>query len=186
MKILALHGSQRNKGNSATILNWVREELEAMGHKVEIEHVRPDYKGCQACYNCKKYPDEPACAVDNDIYYKMIDADAIIFATPLHCWSFSAPLKGVIDRSLCLVADFMSPKHRSLVEGKNFGLIVTSAGPIKNNTELTTTLFERYLVWIKGVNAAELLVPFCSEPENLDPGIKEKAKEFAAKMTGSH
>jgi len=184
MKFLALHGSLRAKGNSAAVLKWVAEELEEMGHELIVEKIRADYKGCQACYHCKQYPDEPACKVDNDIYDKMIDADAIIFATPLHCWSFSSNLKGVIDRSLCLVADFNTEKHRSLVHGKNFGLIVTGAGPIENNMELTSTLFKRYLMWVKGVDAAELLVPGCSEPEDLKPEIKEQTKEFAVKMAG--
>ena len=35
MKITTLLGSAKKKGNTATVLGWVKEELESLGHDVE-------------------------------------------------------------------------------------------------------------------------------------------------------
>ena len=62
MNVLSIFGGPRKKGNTATILNWVEEELEALGHQVErINLFSKKVKDCLACYKCKENPNEPGC-----------------------------------------------------------------------------------------------------------------------------
>jgi multimeric flavodoxin WrbA len=186
MKILALLGSPQKKGNTAQVLEWILDELEDMGHKTETAFLEKyDIKGCKGCYKCQRNPDEPACVQKDDaekVFKKMIKADAIIWATPLYCWTFTAQMKAVIDRSLCLVSGYMTDKHKTLVQDKPYGLLVTSLGPIENNLDLVPINMRRIANWHRTSVDAELLVPFCVDPDKIAPEYREHAKAFANRL----
>lgn len=59
MKVTTLLGSAKKKGNTATVLGWVEEELKASGHDVERIYLHNKaIKGCIGCAKCRDYPDE--------------------------------------------------------------------------------------------------------------------------------
>ena len=93
MKIIAILGSPRKKGNTAKVLSMFDNKI-GTDHEVEIVNIT-EYKisGCLGCYKCKEKTDEPGCIQNDDaaiIFDKLIQADAIIYATPLYCWSFTS------------------------------------------------------------------------------------------------
>ena len=139
MKIITLQGSPRKKGNTATVLSWVEQELIALDHEVEsIFLSTKNLKGCLACGKCKEKPDTVGCIQKDDIpeiLEKMIQAELVIFASPLYFWGVSAQLKTVIDRTYSLYVDYHQPGHTSLVDGQRQALLVTGAGPYENNAE---------------------------------------------------
>ena len=133
MKIVAILGSPKKNGNTARVLSMFEEKV---GDKHEVERIHiTGYKvgGCLGCYKCREKKDEPGCVQKDDalaIFDKMIQADAIVYASPLYCWSFSSQLKPLIDRHVCLVSGYGTPDHDSLISGKPAALLVTCAGPI--------------------------------------------------------
>ena len=82
MKVLTVFGSPRKKGNTATVQNWVVDELKAQGHEVDQVNIS-DYQinGCVECFTCQTKPDEPGCPQKDDalgLFKRVIDADALI------------------------------------------------------------------------------------------------------------
>jgi len=187
MKIVSLFGSPRKKGNTAKVLSWVEEELREKGHEVD-RVIITDYNvnGCLGCYACQENPEEPACVQKDDavkIFYRMIEADGIIYASPLYCWGFTSQIKPLIDRHLCLTTGYGTDKWKSLIEGKRSGLIVTCAGPEEGNTDPIKGVYKGLMNFTKCHIAGMLIVPFTTTPEELPEETKQKAIEFANILT---
>ena len=126
MQITTLLGSARKKGNTATVLGWVEEELKSMDHDVERIYLNnKSIGGCLGCDKCGENPDEIACVQKDDaidIMEKMIASGAILYASPIYFWGFSAQIKALIDRGYALVTNYHKPGWTSLLEGKHIGL----------------------------------------------------------------
>ena len=183
MKIMTVFGSPRAKGNTAKVLEWVEEQLEADGHQVDRANV-VDYRvaGCVECYSCKS-GDAELCAIDdgaNGLYRRMIEADAVLLAAPLFCWGFPAQMKGLIDRMFCLADEAAeNADYDTRIKGKSFALLVTAAGPIENNADMLAKVFDSLVEYLKAQNAGHLLVPLCTTPDALGEDAKAKAVAFA-------
>lgn len=188
MKVISIFGGPRQKGNTATVLNWVEEELSNLGHKVEqINMVDNNVGGCIGCMSCQELPDEPGCVQEDDappIFERMIHSDAILYACPLYCWSFPAQLKALIDRHFCLVTGYNAGEPKSLIQGRRTALLVTCAGPVENNADLITESFHRFSKYLLAESIGELIVPFCTAPEALGEDIRSQAAKFARKIIG--
>ena len=188
MKIIALQGSPRKKGNTAKVLSWVEEELVALGHDVESIFLNTkNLKGCLACGKCKEQADAVVCIQKDDIpeiLEKMTGAGLVVFASPLYFWGVSAQLKTVIDRTYSLYVDYHQPGHASLVDGQRQALLLTGAGPYENNAEAAVTAFGRLQGPHKAVHAGELFIGSCSTPDKLGDSIKDKAVAFARQIIG--
>ena len=188
MKVLTLQGGARKKGNTATILGWIEAELINLGHEVESVRLQnKDIKGCLACGKCKQKPEEVGCIQKDDaldILQAMVEADLVVFTSPLYFWGLAGPLKTLIDRTYSLYIDYHQPTHASLVEGQRQALLVTGGGPYENNAEPVSTAFERLQKPHKAIKAGELYIGRCSAPENLENSVKEQAVDFARQIVG--
>lgn len=184
MEILSLLGSARKRGNTATVLGWVEEELWDLGHQIErINLASKTIYGCLGCGQCKKVPDTPGCVQKDDILSiieRIVASDAIIYASPLYYWGFSAQMKALIDRGYCLYRGaYGTPEHSSFVEGQRQALVVTAADPYEDNAECIVTSFQRMLGYNKATSGGELLVCNCTTPEEFGEEIRERARKFA-------
>lgn len=188
MNVLTLQGGARKKGNTATVLGWVEEELTLLGHEVKSVTLQDkEIKGCLACMKCKKSIDSVACIQQDDaalLLEEMVKADLVLFTSPLYFWGLAGPLKSFIDRTYSLYVDYHQPTHTSLVEGQRQALLVTGAGPYENNAEPVFTAFGRLQGPHKAVKAGELFIGRCSTPDRLDVAVRAQAVEFARKIAG--
>jgi multimeric flavodoxin WrbA len=187
MKILSLLGSARKKGNTATVLSWVEAELQTIGHEIDRIHLpSKQINGCLGCGKCKEIPDQPGCVQKDDglsVIGQMVESDAVIYASPLYYWGFTAHMKALIDRSYCLYRGACgTATHTSFVEGQRQALLVTAADAFENNTELVITSFLRALVYSKAKPAGELMVCNSTTPEELGEEIREQAGKFARQI----
>ena len=186
MKVIALQGSPRKKGNTARVLEWVKEELISSGHEFESIYLNSkNIHGCLACGKCKDLPDEIGCVQKDDaieILEKMVKANLVIFASPLYFWGVTAQLKAIIDRTYSLYVNYHQPDHASLVQGQRQALLSTGGGPYENNAEPVFTAFRRLQNPHKAVNAGELFIGKCTTPEDMDDDVKTRAVEFAKKI----
>ncbi len=94
---------------------------EEAGHTTEKIYVHEQKIGfCKACYACKK---NGVCAQKDDmgvILEKMVQADAIVLATPVYYYSMNGQMKTLIDRTL--------PRYyRDKISDKDFYFIATAA-----------------------------------------------------------
>jgi len=188
MQITTLLGSSKKKGNTATVLGWVEEELKSLGHDVERIYLNnKSIKGCLGCAKCRENPDEIACVQKDDaidIMEQMISSDVVLFASPIYFWGFSAQIKALIDRGYSLVTNYHKPGHTSLMKGKRIGLLVTGADAYEDNAEGLFTAFDRIVDFLLAKKYGELYVGECSVPTDLPEEFKNKALELAGSLVG--
>jgi len=188
MQITTLLGSAKKKGNTATVLSWVEKELESMGHDVKRIYLNSkSIGGCLGCAKCRDNPDEIACVQNDDaidIMEQMIASDAVLFASPIYFWGFSAQVKALIDRGYSLVTNYHQPGHTSLMKDKRVGLLVTGGGGYEDNAEGMFTAFDRIVDFLLAKKGGELYVGDCSEPEKLPEPVRSKASELARTLAG--
>jgi multimeric flavodoxin WrbA len=168
VKIISIFGSPRKKGNTAKVLSMFEDEVNKH-HEVErIDVNRHKVGGCLGCYKCQEKLDEPGCVQKDDavaIFEKMIEADAIVYASPLYCWSFSSQIKPIIDRHFCLVTSYGTPEHNSLIGGKRAALLMTCAGPIEGNCDAIQSIFGAYCEYAKMTTMGNFILPLCTTPD---------------------
>ena len=88
MKVVAINGSPRQKGNTWFALKTVGEALVKEGIDFEIIHVGNKLiHGCLACGKCRENKDN-SCTIRNDNFNgflpKIIEADGIILGSPVY------------------------------------------------------------------------------------------------------
>jgi multimeric flavodoxin WrbA len=99
LKVLGIMGSPRIKGNTDLLLD---EALKgAQSQQAEVEKIVVDklkISPCREYYGCLR---DGNCVIRDDmddIYPKLLSADAIIVASPIFFYALSAQLKALIDR----------------------------------------------------------------------------------------
>jgi multimeric flavodoxin WrbA len=102
MKVIAFNGSGRKDGNTAILLNAVLEEISKEGIETElIQLAGKAPQGCIACYKCFENKDQK-CAVTkdrlNEYLAKIIEADGILFGSPVYFADATAGIKALIER----------------------------------------------------------------------------------------
>ena len=103
MKILAISGSPRKNGNTVTLLNEVLAGAKQDGADVELFSVAGrNIQPCDGCWGCTK---TGKCHIKDDMQTlrdQMLEADGIIFGTPIYFYDMTAQMKAVMDRTLGL------------------------------------------------------------------------------------
>ena len=111
MKIVVLLGSPNRQGSSHLLAECFRQGAQEAGHTVEIIDVaHADIHPCTGCIHCGY---EGPCSQKDDmqgIRAKILDADMMVFATPLYYYGMSAQLKTLIDR-FCAFNSSLHSKH---------------------------------------------------------------------------
>uniref|UniRef100_A0A7C1NEM6 Flavodoxin family protein n=2 Tax=candidate division WOR-3 bacterium TaxID=2052148 RepID=A0A7C1NEM6_UNCW3 len=180
-KVLVLEGSPR-RGNTALVTDWV---LEGLGKKgVEVRRVRVcelNIAGCQECFGCRAEKRRAGCQQDDDmleLYDLIVDADLVIWTSPIFCWGVTSQLKAVVDRCFALL------KGESLVKGSNWALILTAGGDHYDGADLAVEMFRRLAEFGKANYLGQLVVPSCSEPGVLKrrQEVVESARRFGREL----
>ena len=106
-KILVVHSSPRNKGNSNTLAKGIIKGAESAGADVESIYLHGmDISPCNACYACQK-KDSKGCAIDDEmqtIYPKLVECATWVIASPVYWFNMSAQTKLFMDRCFALLA----------------------------------------------------------------------------------
>ncbi|NPA85389.1 MAG: NAD(P)H-dependent oxidoreductase [Crenarchaeota archaeon] len=128
MKVLGLLGSPRRYGNSFKGLMLALKAAERYGAETEWLHLYElSLKPCLGCVSedvkACRYP----CIIKDDmkkVYDAILEADGIVFATPVYWYSPSAVMKNVIDR-LTALENMIHIDGKSWLDGKVVGIIAT-------------------------------------------------------------
>ena len=103
MKVLGFNGSPRKEGNTHKLLMRCLGTLEKEGIETELVQIGgTNIRGCLSCYRCVELKDRQ-CSTKNDIFNevfrKMLEADALVLASPTYFADITPELKALIDRS---------------------------------------------------------------------------------------
>jgi multimeric flavodoxin WrbA len=101
MKAIGIVGSPRKNGNTEIITAHCLKAIAEESMETEIIPLAGlNIIGCKHCGYCFKHPGE--CATKDDfqkIHKKMLEADAIVIASPVYYGSATALVKGLLERA---------------------------------------------------------------------------------------
>ncbi|MGQ9731725.1 MAG: flavodoxin family protein [Candidatus Zipacnadales bacterium] len=178
MNLVAIMGSPHGmKGNTGTLLSALLEGAKEAGAETTIHSLSDLYVApCRACNVCHKTGE---CSISDgfqEIRRTMLEAEAIVFASPNYIQSVTAQLKALFDR-LC------GPLHLQQMVGKYGAAVVTSGGSGAEEVKRYMLRFLRNLgCWTVGSISAE-------GQELLDPGASAqtmvRAKALGKKLVAT-
>jgi multimeric flavodoxin WrbA len=103
MKVLGIMGSPRRQSNTEILLDKALEGAREAGAEVEKVLVsKLKISPCLEIYACRK---DGNCAIKDDmqlLYKKLLEADHIVFASPIFFYGITSQVKAVIDRCQAL------------------------------------------------------------------------------------
>ena len=175
MNILLICGSPRKQGNTAQILRQLSIAL-------EVETITTVFladlhlNGCLGCSVCQKDLEKPGCVQQDDVtalLQQVMEADAVVYGTPLYGHSYSGLLKLLMDRHVALFK-FVDGGDKaveemeilSFIRNKPVALVVSCQGPEEHNTELVAMQFEKFCESSLACNLGTYVFPWC------DPNVK--------------
>lgn len=98
-KILIVSTSPRKNSNSEALALAFAEGAKAAGHEVDFVSLRgKTVNFCRGCFVCQE---KLRCVIHDDadeICRKAVDADVLVFATPIYYYEMSGQLKTLLDR----------------------------------------------------------------------------------------
>ena len=125
-KVLVILGSPRRKGNSAILAAQITKGAKSAQAKVETIYLQEkSIAPCKACFTCQKKGSK-GCAIKDDmqeIYPKLLEADAWVIASPVYWFTMSAQTKIFMDRCFGLPAYQSDP-----FKGKRIAIAMTYGG----------------------------------------------------------
>ncbi len=135
-KVLILSASPRVRGNSDILCNQFMLGAQELGHNVEKIYLQKEKLNyCTACGSCMKTRTCVQKDNGNLILEKMVNADVIVFSTPVYFYTMCGQLKTLIDRTLPRYSEF---------KGKAY-LIATAADPTLSAIEGTVSDYKNFL-----------------------------------------
>lgn len=103
MKVLAINGSPKAQGNTATALQALLHEVAR--EKIETEMVtigNKEIRGCIGCGRCAEKKNGKCAAFDdavNELLPKMIEADGLVLGSPVYFSGINGTIKSFLDRA---------------------------------------------------------------------------------------
>ncbi|UCC61065.1 MAG: flavodoxin family protein [Dehalococcoidia bacterium] len=150
MKVLAVCGSPR-KGNTEWILRKLLDEVSQAGVDTELLLLREMNIGaCDGCLACEAGGKQRKniCNIEDDmqgLYPKLLEADCLIFGTPVYFEMLSGQLKTFIDRTC--------PIWTKLKNKRIVGIAVAEEGIGKAMQNLRTYAAVCGMDWVGSVTA---------------------------------
>jgi multimeric flavodoxin WrbA len=111
MSVVAVLGSPRRNGNSASLAGIILNEAEKTGKETRTFFLNDlTYRGCYACYACKQNAEN--CILDDSltpVLEAVAAADVVIFATPVYFGDVTGQFKLFFDRTF----SYFTPDYRT-------------------------------------------------------------------------
>ncbi|MEW6388010.1 MAG: flavodoxin family protein [Thermodesulfobacteriota bacterium] len=145
MKIVAVLGSPRAEGNTATMTRWLLEAAGKLGAAREVFRLNQmKFQGCQGCGGCKTKAGH--CVVEDDltpVLAAVKDAEVLVLASPVYFGDLSGQMKCFFDRTY----SFANPNFTSRLQPGKKSVLVLAQGD--SNAANYEDIFPRYERWLK-------------------------------------
>jgi len=140
MKILAVQGSPRKNGNTAALLKHYLAGLTENHSQAEVKLINVAEKNiepCRGCQSCRK--SSRKCVINDEMqefFPEILQADLLIFASPIYWWNITAQAKKFLDR-------FYALNFNDNFKGKKLAVLMTYAGEDPNSgAEIIKNMFQ--------------------------------------------
>lgn len=174
--ILIITGSPRKGGNTDHLAEAFAKGAKASGHTVTVFNASKNIGGCKACDTC--WSKGQACSFTDaftELEPLLEKADALVLATPLYWFGFSAQMKACLDRLYA----YMSPNALRTLKIKECALLVCAGDTDMQVFDGLVHTYDIMMKYINWNNAGTLLIPGVMEKGDI---LKTDALEKAEKM----
>lgn len=179
-RVLFLEGSPR-VGNTSVVTDWV---IEGLGRGNKVSRVRLMEKSiheCQECFGCAECKDGAGCKQADDmaeVIDQMVDADLVVWTSPIFCWNVSGTTKIALDRCFALLTG------EGLLKDSRWAVVLTAGGDHYDGADLAVQMFRRFARYSGIKHLGEHVVANCPDGKKLvhDAGIREAAQAFGRKL----
>lgn len=161
MNIVIITGSPHRHGTSALLVEHFTQGAVEAGHQVfrfdaAFQKIHP----CIACRRCRTGHQGCVFRDDMDVLNpRLLEADMVVFASPVYYYDWSAQLKLAIDRFYANSAALRTPKKTALLLTMKDETMASAAGAILSYQGMTD-----YLGWER----VEVLSALgCNTPEEM-------------------
>lgn len=146
-KIFALEGSPRRSGNSTIMLDQCLSSLTKDDIVYRFRASELTIKSCKGCLRCNVLG---RCCISDDDWTKIskaiMDADTLIFSSPVYFLNFPASVKAVLDRFRSFVRVSVTENgldHKpNFVWNKNFVLLLSLGSSSTDDARHIIEVFE--------------------------------------------
>jgi multimeric flavodoxin WrbA len=131
-RILVLSSSPRRDGNSRALAKALVDGAQEAGHDAVlvdlVDHVTEMMRDCRKCRSTKTHQ----CTIEDghrSVFLDLfLDAEAVVYATPIWWYGISAQLKAFIDRIFCYISksEPLSDEIVSRLMGKKAALLLSA------------------------------------------------------------
>lgn len=143
MKIVVISGSPHKDGTSNVL---VENFIKGAEENNEIYRFDCEFKDVHPCIGCQQCFSTGGCVFEDDFLElkdKLVEADVVVFATPIYFFTMTAQLKTVIDRFYQIISDLMNNNKKVIY-------LFTALNPniqIVKALEITLNSICNYLGW---------------------------------------
>lgn len=164
MKAVALSSSPRPDGNSRAMAEALISGALDAGHSGEVFDLNEWTSGfLRDCRSCRREDGE--CSIEDRyrdlLFGHVLEADALVYATPLYWYGMAASLKNWFDRTICYLSGSYPDSARVMdgLSGKRVVLLIASEesypgsalGMIAQIQEMTRYLDQKLVAVVQGV-----------------------------------
>jgi multimeric flavodoxin WrbA len=178
MKITAIVGSPRPKGNTDLLIDQALEEAAEKGaetEKIILSRYRVNpclgHQNCNSFEKCKQDDDIP------EILDKFRSADGIILGSPVYYYGITAQMKAFIDRNYFLF------RHDIPLSARCAGLVVVAGG---GGIDQTVRALRRYVKLSTEIPDEKIIIVtgYASQPGDVksNSSLLEEARKMGAQM----
>jgi multimeric flavodoxin WrbA len=142
MKVVILDGTHNKKGYTLQLVDKFIEGIRSTNPKSEIKIYDLKNEKINFCLGCNKCtedkdPINAKCMIDDvtiEIKNKALEADIVVFASPIYEYAVSSVMKRFLERCLTMVTFKMGPVPRANpIKGKYGVVFCTSGAPFPFN-----------------------------------------------------
>ena len=132
MKIIGFSGSPHPNGNTAWSVEQILNGASKVGANTRLLSASElDIKPCRGCFGCKN--SNNGCVINDDmqmVYNELLDADAIVFGSPIYMGQMTGQAKLFLDRLFPTNSPTFSPFYKEQMK-KKLILVLTQGNPDK-------------------------------------------------------
>ena len=147
MKTLVVEASPRREGNSITLARSLIQGLRDASETEVVELFLNDMeiRHCIGCWSCLKLG-KPGCVIDDDmmrVYPLLMEADLLVFATPIYWWTICGQMKTFMDR----LEGLLNGNGPNNLSGKALVLILTYVAEDPDGVYLAIRMYRSIAAW---------------------------------------
>lgn len=130
MKVIAINGSPRKTGNTATLLKEALKGAESVGAEVKMINLYSlNFKGCTSCFSCKRKGGRTGhCATQDDlteVLDEIMRCDVLLLGSPIYLGDVTGEMRSFMERLIFMNLSYEKSRQTYFTGRISTGFIYT-------------------------------------------------------------